>query len=259
MFDLRRHRQTYLRLCFFACLAFLVGGCGENDTGDLVRRSLESIREDQGIVGRSAITCKTGDCIILHLPPGTNLSADESEAREKSAMLEKFLEVVMQHNDDDKSNDGYIVPVGERWGGQHPTLNTLSTFNCCTYVMGDVLNLDSADWLDTHRRHPNEPQAPVQIVLDSYFRKILVSSTRELDWEELIKSTTLKEDDLICFSINLGKKYRLVHIGFAKKNGPDFWMECKLGPGPIVRATLSAMAKGYAGQFDQVIIFRRAS
>lgn len=224
-----------------------------------MRRPLESIREDQGIVGRSVITCKTGDCIILHLPPGLNLSADENEGREKAAMLEKFLEIVLQQNDDDKTNDGYIVPVSERWGGPHPTVNTLSTFNCCSYVMGDVLNLDGGDWLDTHRRHPNEPQAPVQVALDSYFRTVHVFSTRGLDWEELSKSTILKEDDLICFSINLGKKFRLVHIGFAKKNGQNFWMECKLGPGPIVRVTLDAIARGYAGQFDQVIIFRRAT
>lgn len=247
----------HLCVCFFL---LAINGCGEDRPPESTRRTIESIREDEGLVGRSIIPCETGDCILLHIPPSLNrLKHFQSDRaiHESPEEQDVTVKTLLQKDDDDEANDGRLVKPADRWGGEKATTSTLTTFNCCAYVMGDLLNLDSADWLDTRRSHANDPDAPIQVVLDSYFHQVQTYSTRNMDWQEFSHSSVLQENDLIGFVVTLGKKYRCIHIGFARKNGDAFGMESKVGIGPVVLATIEATARGYARKFDHVIVFRR--
>lgn len=169
---------------------------------------------------------------------------------------DEVVELVLQAADSDPTNDGYIVQLPDRWGGASASELTLSTFNCCAYAVGDLLNLNQADWIDTRRRHKNEPDPPIQIILASYFDEVMRWPAKSTQLQAIGLSPVLQDGDLLCFGLTYGKRFDCVHIGKAKKIDDSWWMESKLGPGPVVVGTIAGTAAAYTGQYDVILAFR---
>ncbi len=238
-----------VRAAAFAAVGLLCG-CSQDSTGDLPRTSLEWERSAWGLTGRSIVKCPTGDCLILHYQP-TERWLDSGHAPS-----EKQLGLLLAAPPGGGADECSIMVPGERWGGRFADENTLATCNCCSYAVGDLLDLGPGDWIDTVPHPEAGVAAPFQVVLDSYFLPVTTIRVGESPIEELDRSERIREDDLICFVQNYEFLRQFIHVGRVRKRNGRTWVESKVGSGPIVLSTAVQTAAAYSRKTDEIVIYR---
>jgi len=202
------------------------------------------------------IRCPAGDCILHHFPPTETLVGIDGGDPTSPFYLDNMLEVLLNPDDGDTANNGVILPVPERWGGDDADEVTLATFNCAAYAVGDLLDLHEGDWVDTASGPDTNETIPFKVVLDSYFKECLRIPAQDADWSQLANSAELHPNDLLCLLQQSAGKTEFGHVGRIRRHQDQNWLESKIGRGPIVLARLDSVAAAYATSFNTVLIFR---
>lgn len=206
-------------------------------------RRMDSIQTGRGLVGRSVISCPAGECIILHYPLRPLTEEQRSDYVNTRTMREGRL----------------AETVSPLWSPASSFGSVNGTFNCCTYAVGDVLGLSSSDWLAPNASGDTEDTVPMQIVLDSYYSVVRSYPGPKIDWESIQEDGDLRDDDVLCFVNTSAAKDEYAHVGRIRKRDSANWLVSKLGVGPIVESPIEATGSDFAGQFNDVRIYRRNS
>ena len=194
-----------------------------------------------GISGRRLFRFRGGECIVLR--PQIELLSEEEQQRYRGT--DEETELVRQ-----------VLLPGSRWHVEPNRPEELSTFNCATFAIGDVIGLSRADFLDPRAVSFTNMQNPAHVLLEEYFYCLATYPLAEIKWHELDKLESLSDNDVIVFATHgLSREY--VHLGrIAKWQGRNR-MISKMGRGPIVRGTIQRTAQVYEGRFDEIQIYRR--
>ena len=246
---IRQRRAIGLPTLTLVCVVASAGCYSTSDVEatsqtSLPVRSLESIRTWRGLTGRSILTLPAGDCPVLHYPPG---EADHTGVND-----------LLAGDPTTDADNGFIYrpPVSSRWYVPPDDDEYLSTFNCCTYAVGDRLQLTTRDWIEPYASGATRYIVPFQVVIDSYYRDVKQWPSLEPDQlASLERDTDLAAGDVICF-MDSNPRAPYVHVGLIVKHGDQNWMRSKFGTGPIIEATIAATAKHYAVQFDSIKVYR---
>lgn len=234
-----------------AVLFVLLSGCGSDRTTELSRSEIEWERNVWGLTGRSIVKCPAGDCLLLHYAP------TEKWLSLRLIPTPEQFDLLLKTPENCKADRCQILPPGERWGGAEIDEATLSTFNCCSYALGDVLDLGPGDWIDTTEHPETGSAAPFQTALDSFFDSVTTFQTTRSAPDDLESSVLLHDGDLICFVLNHGLWRETIHVGIVRRKCDRNWIESKMGMGPIVLSTARQMASCYVGLFDEVDVYRQ--
>jgi hypothetical protein len=207
------------------------------------RYPLEPIITHVGLTGRSVLACTAGYCVILHYPPAP------VEIEDLTSVLEDD-----PHSDQD-NGEVYDDPRSP-WCSPNVVPSALNTFNCCTFAVGDVVGLTPRDWIRPIPSGDTYFTAPMEVLLDSFFRRVKIYPAPKSDWSRIENDSDLQEDDVICF-VAVGREYTTyTHVGKIFKRLDKNWIISKFGAGPILRTTLRATAAKFSDQFDQVWVYR---
>ena len=228
-----------VRAIVFVALVLILAGCGNRPPNELVRRKLDPVRTHRGLVGRSALECPAGDCILLHYP--RRLASQAQQAMYDQLETTRTGELFVDDESRWTTHDGGVP---------------LDTFNCCTFAVGDWLGLSTADWVAPNRTSDTEGTVPMQVVLDSYFKLVREYDHSDLDWQLIEQDAGLENDDVFCFVSTRQGVVEFTHVGRISKVGAQNWLISKLGNGPIVRAPIQATGADFRGQFDGVQVYR---
>ena len=196
----------------------------------------------RGLVGRSVLECPAGECIILHYP--RRLPTEE--------------EVSTYTNTLSVRQGDLAAGAGSPWNTEDSFGGVGGTFNCCTFAVGELLGLSTADWLAPNATGDTNYTVPMRIVLESYFEPIRSYKGPDIDWESIEGDKELRDDDVLCF-VNMadsGEEY--AHVGRIRKRSVVNLLISKLGIGPNVESPMRATAMDFRGQFRDVRIYRRA-
>jgi hypothetical protein len=222
----------------------LTFGCSTSSDVELEHFKLDSVELERGLTGRFAMMLPAGPCVVLRRPPVANNLVDIAE--------------ILAGDPEDPEDDGEVhrEATDSYWRRMTPSHETsLSTFNCCTYAVGDVVRLSVNDWLEPKADSNTFFKVPIEIVLDSYFRMVTTRPS-PIDWNTLQRDKTLLDGDVVCF-VNQQGQPNFIHVGRILKQDARNWMVSKLGNGPVVRATLQSTANAYLGEFTDVRIYRK--
>ena len=241
--------------CLLCCASV---GCSDRaDSGQLARRRISSFRGANGLIGRSVIALPAGDCILFHYTPVVRPGEAEL-ATQTDAALNAGVKSMLCLDDDVTENDGQIITPPDRWGGELTSKFTIGTFNCFSYVAGDLLDLHEGDWIEAEVEPRTNHTSPFGVVLSSFFSEIQRFDLKQIDWDELATSDDIQQDDLLVFANDYGDRLDYFHVGKAVQQDGRIMIEAKVGNGPIVRATLIAGSKLYLDKVDTLVIFRRS-
>lgn len=196
----------------------------------LVRTAISSVRSSGGITGRTMLSLSSGPCVILHYPPTTT----------PNFSLEGFSPV---DNDLNRSPNDVIFAYGET-----------STFNCVTFALGNLVNLQPTDWIEPLPRLDTFYTVPAQVILDSYCSPVASYSVGGVSTEDLGSSKELQPYDIVCYRQNIAGSSPIVHMGRVVKRGARNSLVSKLGTGPIVESTIQLCAERFVA--DSIEIYR---
>ena len=116
--------------------------------------------------------------------------------------------------------------------------------------MGLTIN----DWIKPTADGDTYYTVPMQVILDSYFDRIMIHRRPIRDWEAIATDTRLQANDVVCFVDTGNTLPAFAHAGkVSKKDGRTCW---SASSGPIIRSTIKAMAVEYSKTFDQIWIYR---
>ena len=79
----------------------------------------------------------------------------------------------------------------------------------------------------------------------------------QVDWNHLETDGTLRDEDVVAFSIAQNGKTEFVHFGKIIQQDGRNRLISKLGLGPIVIGSLENTAAEYEGQFSELQIYRK--
>lgn len=253
--------RSPLRLGLLLCVALsasLVVGCDKSGTSSnhprcLIsdppqRQELEPTRTHRGLTGRSVLLCPAGNCIVMHYSLRADFEPNTKQILEKDTPNGSVASVFRQD--------------GNQWS--MAWVDTPTTFNCCTFAVGDYLGLTPRDWIEPRPHAVTYFTNPMQVILDSYFRLVKSYPRSALDWSKIAEDDSLREDDVLCFwlgstqSRNPGREVwpEIVHAGKVRKRAGQNWLLSKIRSGPIVLATIRATAAQFDDQFDEIRIYR---
>lgn len=234
-----------------AILGGLLSGCdsgtpsrehAEHAGANPDREWMEPVRTMIGLTGRSILRCPAGDCIVLHFPP---VRLDNREALEIFKRLPDIAE---------EDAEVYLDP-NSRWC-QQDAGHATNTFNCCTYAVGDVVGLTTADWISCDPIGNTCLINPMQVLLDSYFERVKVYRQPFMGMET---DPALQADDVLCFVNTSSPRPTYCHAGrVCKKDGTNRLIS-KIGEGPILRTSIKAVAMRYSADFDEIWVYRARS
>ena len=205
-------------------------------------KSLAPIPTPLGISGRRLFRFRSGDCLVLQ-PPVGNISDDDHKS----------------YRGTDETTDlvRLALPASSPWHIDPNRPEEQTTFNCGTFAVGDVIGLTRTDFLDPRAVSITNYQNPAHVLLEQFFERVATFPVGEIDWQELDRLDSLRDDDVVVFATH-GSSDAYVHLGkIAKVNGSNR-MVSKMGRGPIVRGTIQRTALVYEGRFDEVQIYRRS-
>ena len=239
-----------LRTCSLVAVALiLLAGCERGNANRQMRSvaagriRIESVRSIEGFLGRSLIACPAGPCIVLHFPPKLTDPLD--------------LTTVLEADTDSTADDGELFfEEGNRWCTTPTYAGDQSTFNCCTFAVGDLLGLTTHDWIAPNPSPVTAFTVPMQVVLDSYFQLQRVYPGPDVDWEAAVADVDLQEGDVLCYVRTQSATPEFIHVGKVVKKDGQNWVVSKLGKGPIVAATIKATGREFSGEFDEVRVYR---
>jgi hypothetical protein len=237
----------------------LVPGCGDvgiaHRPGGPERYHIAPVPTQSGLAGRSVVECPAGPCIVLHFPP---YEMNPQESRE----MEEFVARMLIGDPSTTADDGELFRDEQhRWCAETDGEVMQSTFNCCTFAVGDVVGLTADDWIMPLECGQADGTFPMQVVLDSYFElahQYRVDG-RPFDWARIESDAELQQDDVLCFVQTLltgGTSTRIVHAGRIWKHKGRNWIASKIGAGPILMTPIETLAREFGGQFDVVRIHR---
>jgi hypothetical protein len=196
-----------------------------------------------GLTGRSVLECPTGRCIILHYPPADLEPPDLSQ--------------VLDSDPNSTEDNGEVYfELASPWCAPAVTDAALSTFNCCTYAVGDIVGLTPGDWINPVPDGNTDNSNPMQILLDSYFRRVKVYQDPTADWEGIERDQDLRRDDVLCYVQTGEESVQFVHVGKVYPLNGKNWLLSKFGCGPIVRAPISASGNHFSGHWTKVWVYR---
>ncbi len=203
--------------------------------------ALAPVPTQLGISGRRLFRLRHGECIVLR--PPIELMSDEEHQR--------YL-----GTDEEADLVRHVLPPDSVWYVEPNRLEEQSTFNCATFAIGDVVGLSRADFLDPRAASFTNNQNPAYVLLQEFFRCLATYPVAEVNWDELDRLDSFKDDDVVVFATR-GSDEEYVHLGrIAKWEGRNR-MISKMGRGPIVRGTIERTAQAYEGRFDEIRIYRR--
>ena len=210
---------------------------------DARRLWIDPIMTALGVTGRSYLVCPKGKCVILHYPP------TEPEAPD--------LGNVLDLDPDSPEDDGEMYcDEASPWCSVSATGSDLSTFNCCTFAVGDVVGLTPADWINPVSTGNTDDSNPMLILLDSYFIRVKAYAGPDLNWDAIENDDQLQENDVLCYVQTGEKAIEFVHAGKICKNKGHNWLVSKFGLGPLVKAPLRSAGSFFSGHFDVVWVYR---
>jgi hypothetical protein len=134
---------------------------------------------------------------------------------------------------------------------------TQCTFNCCSFVVGDVVGLTVRDWIAPAPSGDTDGTVPMRVLLDSYFREVRVYKEPIADWRSIHQDATLQQDDVLCYVKTSGPTPEVIHAGRIWRINGVNWLVSKMGTGPIVRATIQSTGALFPGAFDEIQVYRR--
>ncbi len=244
--------------------AALVSGCNDDGITRVSarpktpeRRRMVPVRTEVGLTGRSEIECPLGRCVVLHYPPYEMNSAQSSE-------MDEIVETVLMGDASTAEDDGelHCQQVG-RWcpGVGSETEVVQSTFNCCTFAVGDVVGLTTRDWIMGFSCSATDDTCPMQVILNNYFEQIRYyrDGGIGIDWMGIEGDPALQQDDVLClvqsYELN-GVATEIIHAGKIWKHEGRNWLISKLGAGPILVAPIESVAGSFEVDFDVVQVYR---
>lgn len=238
------HRTSLLLIAICTCL---LGACRSDSTTDAeqgeevaVREWLEPVRSMVGVTGRSVLSCPTGECIILHFPP----------AKVDNKGIEESLHHVPNVTSDDIE---LIVDANSRWCRLDDEGASASTFNCCTYAVGDVAGLTPDDWVAPDSTGLTCYTVPMQIILDSYYTRVKVYLP---PFDGIENDTAIRAEDVLCCVNTEGPLPTFCHAGRISTINGEHRLISKFGAGPLFRTSIKTVTQEYAGAFDEVWVYR---
>lgn len=200
---------------------------------------------DVGLVGRSLMLLPAGECVIFSYAP-TAVNDDYPQ-------LQQFLESGRGKKHQD--------PPGTYWGDRQLHPQTLSTFNCATYAVGEEIGLTERDWLSTDPTGASFYSVPLEVVLNSYYRPVVTVDGPDADRGEGISQllSAAQSKDVVCFYEATDATPLIVHVGKIQATDGQLWVISKLGNGPIVRASLKDTIEFYRheGAVHQLKLYRK--
>lgn len=239
--------------------AVLCPGCGDAGIppppAPLERYHISPVPTPSGLVGRSVIECPAGPCIVLHFPP-TGLKPEESRE------MQEFVARLLTGDPATSEDDGELFCDQQgRWCQGTDDEVIQSTFNCCTFAVGDVLGLTTDDWIMPLKYGLADNTLPMQVVLDSYFESVRHFRVEDVafDWTRIELDAELRQTDVVCFVqtvLTNGVSTRFVHAGRIWKHEGRNWLVSKIGDGPILVTPIETLAREYVGDFDIIQIHR---
>lgn len=236
-----------LQLSWLVVLALCVSCAGENSSNTqdspIVRQRIDAVNTNRGLTGRSVLFLPAGPCVMLHYPPIEPLQLD----------LEQLFPVEATAHCNVVASD----ELGEYWQAAIAVRAGNETmFNCATFALGEVLDLKADDWVSPVPTAETRYSVPAQVILDSYFD--LVASYAGDELEQLPDVVAgCQAGDIVCFSLSSDDQIAHAHMGKLVDWHGRLLLVSKLGEGPIVRTTVAACARAYAGQFTQIQVYRR--
>ncbi|MBI1311835.1 hypothetical protein GC176_11130 [bacterium] len=181
------------------------------------------IDPDGGIVTRTILLCPRGECLIEHYDDPATQIVDFRQLQNGD-----FAELVYE--------------PGNPWCTGQNEGRCLSTFNCCSFAVGELVGLTPRDWLGTTPTSDGYP-TPMAVILDSYFSLIA-----EIPVEEVLRDGVYESDerfldkDVVCFEILCSGKDTLrrhvIHAGQVRKDHGINRLLSKFGQGPILLSDL---------------------
>lgn len=196
-----------------------------------------------GICGRRLYRFEHGDCIVLRQP--VKLFIDEDRLRYSGT--DEDNELVRQQ-----------MPISDRWYTDPNQPEEQTTFNCATFAIGDVIELDRHDFLTPESVSFTNYQNPVDVLLREFYYEVESYSLESVDWKQLERLDSLEENDVVVFGYR-NRNDSFAHLGKIQKLNGRNRMISKMGQGPIVRGTLQATADVFSGSFEEIRIYRRVS
>ncbi len=207
----------------------------------LVSETLAPVPTPLGISGRKLLRFPRGECIVLR--PPIKLVSEE----EKGQYL---------GTDEETELVRHVLPPGSRWRIEPNRPEDLTTFNCATFAVGDVIGLSRADFVTPQAVSFTNMQNPAHILLQEFFDCLATYPMAEIKWHELDHLESLRDNDVVVFATH-GSSEEYVHLGRIVKWQGGNRMLSKMGRGPIVRGTIQRTAQAYEGRFDEIQIYRR--
>jgi hypothetical protein len=251
-FTAKSYHQRVSLLVVLLVVPCLAGGCYSDDEIGLPapaspftvqRLRLDAIVTAMGVTGRSVLDCPAGKCILLHYPPV------ELEAPELSAVLES--------DPASSEDDGELFEEdGNRWCSAAAKGANLSTFNCCTFAVGDIVGLTPADWVNPVASGNTDDTNPMEILLDSYFQCVKVYPGPTVNWQAIERDQDLHVHDVLCFVQVEPSASQFVHVGKVLPNKGINWLVSKFGCGPLVKASIAATGEHFSGHWTEVRVYR---
>ncbi|MFK7738547.1 MAG: hypothetical protein AB8B50_21155 [Pirellulaceae bacterium] len=199
-----------------------------------VREQLEAIHSGHGLTGRTYFSSNYGKIVLLHHP------LQDVEAPD--------LDQLLGRNTPALADDGMIVKDStDLW--VEAAEDCATSFNCCTYAVGEDLGLSPFDWVQPIATASTLMINPMQTILDSYYKIVIEHRLHSSKISEVCNSIAdtddLIDDDVVCFTREAESSVRFLHAGRVKKKGSRNWLISKMGAGPIVLTTIELAAEHY--------------
>jgi hypothetical protein len=194
---------------------------------------LPSTRSAYGLTGRTLLHCPAGDCVLLHYP--------------RHRVIEDDLSTLLVGDPSTTTDDGEeLAPGTDAWCDP----NSYSTFNCCTYAVGDVVGLRRTDWVAPGADSDTGRLVPMEVLLNSFYTLRQAVPVPQQRWAEPEWRESLQDNDVICLINRRRDSRSIIHTGRVSTQGGRTWMLSKLGRGIIVRASCMATVRHYVDMMD---------
>lgn len=209
---------------------------------ELVTQSLAPETDETGIlIQRSLVVCPAGDCVIRHYPPALSQIDHFADFRQSD-----FGEIVWQPDN--------------RWYSGQDRGVCVSTFNCGTFAVGDLIPLTPSDWLGTDPTTDGRP-TPLAVILDSFFdviRELTVADA--MSESEFKQDRQLRDGDVVTFEVESNETRpifrRFTHAGrLQSRDGVNRLLSKFGGFGPVALTNLRFPQRMFPGA-DVVRVYR---
>ena len=163
----------------------------------------------------------------------------------------KKPELLNDHSPIKTDDENQITPIGKidsRWINSNTAY-----FNCHTFSLQEA-GLSPTDWVQGSKE-PTKNTNPVQVILNSYYKK--VGTYQTLDYGNVENSKDLQEGDVLMLVKNTQPEGTVfVHSGKIIKVRGKHWIISKIGECPIMVVPISTIVKIYQSSNDRMEIYR---